>query len=183
MPNTLSGSLTAGCQWNFQRPNPGQTPVISDESLSKKIAYTNGVGANQCNQLYSAVRTLAAGASEDIDLAASLTNLLGDLLITFARIKGFRILLMGTGDTAADGTVGTACSSIVLGAAAANPWLGPLGGTAPTLTIQNGMFLEWATPSAAGFPVVAATGDILKVLNGDGAAGATFQLTLFGCMT
>src|SRR5688572_1163541 len=51
-----------------------------------RLIYTDGAGANQVNMSWHDQRTLAASASENLDLAGSLTNAFGTTQ-TFARIK------------------------------------------------------------------------------------------------
>jgi hypothetical protein len=184
MPNTLTGNLSIGIAWEQQKPLAGMPATVASNSLAKRIAWQTGAGLNQCDELYAAVRTLLAGSNETLDLAAGgLVNPVGDASITFARIKGMRIYLLGTADTASDGvTVGTACSGITLGGSGST-FLGPLGGTTPSFTLQNGMVFGWGTPTSAGFPVGAGSTDTLKVTNNDGAVAAVYEIVLFGSKT
>lgn len=50
-------------------------------------------------------------------------------------------------------SLGSGTKIATLGAAAANPWTGPLGGTTPTLTLPPGGILALRNPTAAGWVV------------------------------
>jgi hypothetical protein len=80
---------------------------------------------------------------------------------------------------AQDSVNGTACSSITLGAHATAPWIGGPFGATDTYKINNGGKWLHADFSAAGLAVVATTGDILKIVNNDGAVAAAYKLSVF----
>lgn len=64
------------------------------ESSQRTLA--NGTGASQANALWHDRRTLAVGASENLDLAGVLVDVFG-AAITFARIKGIYVKNLGLG--------------------------------------------------------------------------------------
>lgn len=148
-------------------------PLRADQSYSSKARFTAiGASANQFSELYSAIRTLAGGANETLDLYGSLTNQLGET-INFARVKVIVVELLTT----------TAASSITVGNAASNVFTGPLGGTTPTVTIANGGGMAFWRSDATGWTVTNSSTDNLKVLNNDGAVVATYRITLIGSIT
>src|SRR3990172_6448394 len=57
---------------------------------NKSYSFTDGAGADQADVVWSDERTLAASATEDLDLAGGLTDAFGTA-ITFARVKGIYI--------------------------------------------------------------------------------------------
>ena len=131
-------------------------------------ALTDGTGADQAKNHWHSQRTLAASASESLDLAGGLTNLVGDVLI-FTKIK-YIFLFAAAANT----------NDVVIGNAAANAWVGPFGAAAHTLAIKPGGHLSLEAPDGNGYAVTAGTGDILKVLNGGAGTGVTYDIILVG---
>ena len=182
MANSLTSSVTIGATWDFHKTNTGLSDTVNNSSLSSKLSFSNGAGAGAAEELYSAIRTLAGGATETLDLSGALTNLVGDAAIAFTKIKAVIIELLSTTQ---DSTNGTAASSISVGNAASNQALlkadgGPLGAAAHTVTIPNGGWFAWGTTSAAGCTVANGAKDNLKVTNDDGAVTAAYRITLIG---
>lgn len=184
--------LTAGLSFGFRvkKAVVGSGPREQGYTYSLSIAFGTGAGAGACNELYAAVRTLAASTTEDIDLSAALTNVLGEAAVTLARIKAILVWLLSTsqsvGTEAVSGgsarVTGTACSSITLFGAASNPWQGPLVGATAKLTVDNGNGFQQTRNTAAGW-VVDGTHDTLRVTNDDGAVAAKYVLALAGAAT
>jgi hypothetical protein len=54
--------------------------------LNLALGLTNGTGSGQASQQWSDTRTLTASATEDLDLAGSLTNAFG-VTLTFVKLK------------------------------------------------------------------------------------------------
>ncbi len=155
---------------NVEKAVTSLNPTTSQQGYQTALAMnTIGAGAGAFDQAYTAVRTLVGAASEDLDLYGGLTNVFGET-INFVRIKAISIELLAT----------TAASSITVGAAASHAWLGPLGGTTPTITIRNGGFYATGCTDATGFPVANGTTDVLKINNDDAAITATYRITLVG---
>ncbi|TMI98477.1 MAG: hypothetical protein E6G97_25985 [Alphaproteobacteria bacterium] len=127
---------------------------------------TGGVGASQVDLLFSDKRTLASAASENLDLAGALPDAFG-ALITFAKVKSICIKCPATNTT-----------SLTIGNAASNGFTGPFGGATHTLTIPPGGSVMLNAP-VGGWAVTPGTGDILKVLNGSGAA-ADYSIDILG---
>src|SRR5688572_14836683 len=73
----LAGTLTSSLDLS--------TPADALVHATKMIL-TSGTGANQADMMWHDTRTLGASASENLDLAGSLTNAFGTTQ-TFARIK------------------------------------------------------------------------------------------------
>lgn len=136
-----------------------------DSSLS--VTYANGVGANQANVFFADTRTLAASATEDLDLTGSLSDVFAASLVN-ARIKAIRI-------SAASGNT----NNVIVGAASATQW-STLLNAAGTVTLHPGAYFEAATPTAAGWTVTAGTGDLLKIANSGGSTSVTYTIELIG---
>lgn len=135
-------------------------------AFKKDFAFANGVGANQADKRWSSAgRSLATTASENLDLAGTLTDYRGNVL-TFARIKAIAIFNNGP-------------NTIAVGGAASNAFVNWVGTAAHTLNVRSGGLLLLLAPDATAYAVTASTGDILKIANL--AAGAiTYDIALVG---
>lgn len=132
-----------------------------------------GVSDYQFNLNFFDERTVAASTADDIDLAGVLKNEYGATL-TFVNIICVAIINQPRSGVAN-------VSSLSIGAAAANPYLGFFGGALHKVNTigPGGMFLV-SSPNAAGFgAVTAGTADILTVTNGAGGP-ATYQIAILG---
>lgn len=134
----------------------GLQEVAAPLSLVKAIALANGTGANQADKAFSAQYSIATGATQSIDLQASLTDAMGVAFLP-ARVKAIYI-----GSAAANTTVLT-----LLGDAASVLFLGT---AATTMGLRPGGCFLLCNPDVTGNVVTATTGDIVKIVN---AAGAT----------
>ena len=144
----------------------GAVPSIS-RTKQADIVLMDGTGLNQASKTYSATRTVAASANDDIDLAGVLTDILGLAPLTFLTVKAIVI-------RAADANV----SNLSVGPAPANGFLGPFNAAADRVTVRPGGAFVIAAPQT-GFTVTAGTGDILRVANGAGGS-ATYTIEITG---
>lgn len=127
----------------------------------------NGTGDNQADLVFVDRRTLAASASENLDLAGALADPLGATL-TFVAVKAI-LIKAATGNT----------NNVVLGGAASNAFVGPFGAAAQTLAVPPGGGVLLAAPKS-GWVVTAGTGDILKVANGGAGTSVTYDIVIIG---
>lgn len=140
-----------------------------DLSYSKQVTYTYGTGANRVNQIWHDQRPLAGGAGEELDFAGSLLNAFGGS-VTFANIKAIIVENASTNS-------GT---TITIGNASANQFVGPFGAAAHTLTIKPGGFAAVCDVAADGWTVTANSGDKFKILNNDASNTATYNIIVIG---
>jgi hypothetical protein len=133
-----------------------------------ELAIADGTGADQANNIFSDERTLAASATESLDLAGSLSNALGALL-TFTAVKAIMIVA-DPGNT----------NDVVVGGAAANAFTGPFADATDKLSIGPGDFVVITRRSAAGWAVVAGTGDLLKIANSGAGSSVTYKIIVIG---
>lgn len=129
--------------------------------------YENGTGAGQASKFFSDTRTLAPSTGEDLDLSGSLLDDLGQPFILTAG-KTLEI-------KAAESNV----NNLIVGNAAANGWVGPFGAATHTLSIPPGGMIQLNAP-AAGWPVVAATADLLHFLNGGAGTPVSYDVFIAG---
>jgi hypothetical protein len=139
------------------------TLPFSDSLL---IALTNGTGASMADKVFTDTRTLAASATEDLDLAGVLTDAFG-ATITFAKIKAIYI----------EAAVGNT-NDVQIQRATANGvplFMAALDG----LPVKPGGCFLWACPGT-GVTVTAATGDLFTITNSGGTTGVTYDVIIIG---
>jgi hypothetical protein len=159
-------SLSFGATLN--KPSDLNVNAAAALAYSKAYQFATGVGAGQADQLVADQRTINASSNDDVDLAGSLINAVGDT-VTFARIKGLIV----------EHVSGT--NTLIMGGGASNPVTTILGGTTPTLTIRPGGLLVLLSPSeTTGYLVTAATADILRFTNGGAGSSVVYNLIVIG---
>jgi len=145
---------------------------LADASVPLNKSYiaqmTTGVAAGQADVCWHDTRTIAPSGTDDLDLAGSIAGLLGGTA-TFVKVKALVI-------AAAAGNA----NNCVVGAAAANPWVGILGATHTAQVRPGGVLAVFAGVADTGYPVIAATGDILRVTNGAGGTSVTYDVIVIG---
>lgn len=146
----------------------GEAVATMTKSYSAKLA--SGVSAGQADKVFHDTRTLAASATEDIDLAGVLTDPLGAAL-TFAKIKGLIIAAAAAN-----------ANNVIVGGAAANGFVTPFGGATHTITVRpGGIFALMAgSADATGYAVTAATADLLKIANSGAGTSVTYDIIVIG---
>ena len=142
--------------------------VVDDLLRKYSIPLAAGAGADQANQVFHDQRTLAASATEDLDLAASLVNPVGDT-ITFARVKAI-IVFASEGNT----------NNVQMSVPAANGFSTWALAASDGLTIRPGGIVALVAPDATAFVVTAGTGDLLTFTNAAAGSGVTYDVILIG---
>lgn len=188
--DTLTGAVQFTFQLQVGRTYPGVPSSGVQANWTKQMRFALGAAvALGANEVYGAVRTLAGGANEELDLAGSgLTNLVGDTGITFARVKAVLIWLLSATDSLVQGdgsasVTGTLASSIKVGGAATNAFKLFMDDVTDKIVIPNGGMAMFSDPGATGLVVTAGTADKLKVENMDGAVSAKYLIVLLGSAT
>jgi hypothetical protein len=156
--------LVQATQYSTLDLGAARFPVTYD----KTNTLANGTAAGQADLLWTDTRTLAASASESLDLAGSLVGAFGATL-TFARIKGLII-------RAADGNT----NDVLAGGAAANGWATAFGDPTDKVKIKPGGTLALLAPGATAYPVTPATGDLLQVANSGAGTSVTYDIIVIG---
>lgn len=136
-------------------------------TLTGQLDFASGTGADQADVLWSDQRTLAASATEDLDLSGSLSDALGTS-VALARVKAL-FVQAATGNT----------NDVVLGNATTNAWATLLSATG-TLTLKPGAFVLVGCEGATAWAVTAGTGDLLKVANSSSGSGVTYNIAIIG---
>lgn len=164
---SLTASLQAAIAYT-QTSTAGPAELAAKNPGSSPVLLADGTGANQADLVYSGTRTLSASGSEELDLAGGLEDAFGATL-TFAKIKGI-LIKAASGNT----------NNVVVGGAASNAFQGPFGATNDTIAVKPGGQFLISAPNAAGWPVTAGTGDLLKIANSSGTTGVTYDIVIIG---
>lgn len=181
--SSLTSAITIGANWTAQKTLTGAdySPTQNSSQFTKK----GSVGTSAANaaagggdELVSFIQTIANSANMTIDLTNT-TDILSNANTNLARVKGIVVRLLSTSD---DSVNGTACSSVTVGAAAANPFFsqahsGWLASNTATLDVPNGGAYGFITPSANGV-LVDSTHKNIFIVNNDAGNPAAVQITL-----
>lgn len=146
-------------------PDLGQASADVGAGIALKLA--SGVLAGQADRMWSDDRTLAASATENLDLTGVLSDVFGSGL-SFAKVKA--IILVAAIANAGD---------IILGGAASNGFVGPFGSATHTVAVRPGGVALLAD-GGTGWTVTTGTGDLLKVANASGAAAGSYKIIVLG---
>lgn len=153
-----------------------QTAVLdlgsASATLSKSYTATlaSGTAVGQADKIFHDTRTLAASATEDIDLAGSLTDAFGTTL-TFVRIKAL-IVAAAAANT----------NNVIVGGASATQFVSWNGGATHTVTVRPGaaFALIAGVADATGYVTAAGSTDLLKIANSSSGTGVTYDIVVIG---
>lgn len=166
----LTSQVAVSINANHTKPldlSTGSVPLLKD--YRKYLA--TGTGAGQADLLFQDTRTLAASASEDLDLAGVLADAFGSTL-TFVRLK-FVIV------SAADANT----NNVLVGGVASGvaSFLSPAA--TGIVTVRPGaVFAVFAGQAdATGYAVTAASADLLHIANSGGTTSVTYDVIIGGC--
>jgi len=131
---------------------------------------SDGTAAGSADKVFSDTRTLGASATENLDLAGSLTDALGAAL-TFAKVKAI-IVHASAANT----------NNVILGGDATTTFFGIFADETDAVVIRPGatFALFCGEADAAGYAVTAATADLLKVTNSGAGTGVTYDIIIIG---
>lgn len=167
MATTLKTNLLVQLDAIYRNVLDIGTPTDTFQKRSK-IELTNGTGATAADLMFHDQRTLAASATEDLDLAGGLTNPLTGASMTFAEI---RLLLI----TASSSNT----NNVNVQRATANGvplFLAALDGVAVS---PGGLFL-FGGPADGKVAVTAGTGDLLTITNSAGSTSVVYDIVIIG---
>lgn len=136
-------------------------------AISNRTRLASGTGLAAADMQWSDTRTLAASATEDLDLAGSLTGPIGGTL-TFARIK-LLYVTAAAGNTNDVNVTRPATNGVPLFLAASDG-----------IPVKPGGGFLLVAPNAAGVVVTAGTGDLLTFTNSAGSTSVTYSVVIIG---
>lgn len=169
MPATLTGNVRVDLQATYQNA-VGLAAGIGSIAGNQLIqALTSGVGANQVDKIYSeSQKSIAASGTYDIDLSGSLTDVFG-AVISFARVKLIAVFASLSNT-----------NNVLVGAAAATQFIGPLGSATDKINVRPGGCALLFAPDATAWPVVNAASDLLRFTNSAGTTAVLFDFIIMG---
>lgn len=162
----LSLSIKAGIRGNYTNILDLGTAELPID-VQVVIALANGTGANQADRVFTDTRTLAASATENLDLAGSLVDAFG-ATITMARVKAV-LIKAAAANTNDVQLTRPATNGVPLFLAASDG-----------LPIRPGGAVLWIAPDATAVPVTAGTGDLLTLTNSAGGTPVTYDVVIVG---
>lgn len=133
----------------------------------KKLTWTSGTTVDKADLIFHDQRTLGTSATEDLDLAGSLSSAYGSTL-TFVELRALMIFA-STGNTNNVNLTRPASNGVPLFLAASDGI--PVG--------PGGMFL-WFGPADGKITVTAATGDLITLTNSAGSTTVTYDVIIIG---
>ena len=137
---------------------------------SYSAALTSGTGAGKADRIWHDQRTLAASASEDLDLAGSLVDALGGSAV-FAKIKGIIV-------HAAAGNINNVLVGGVSGGL--STFLSPAATGIITLRPDATLAVIAGAADATAYVVTATTADLLHIANSSSGTPVTYDVIIIG---
>ena len=129
---------------------------------------TDGTTEDQMDLVYVDQRTLAASATEDLDLAGGVENSFGDTL-TFVDVR--MIFVKASSDNTND---------VLVGGAASNAFVNWVSNSSDVVVVKPGGVLFLYTPTDPGYAVTASTGDLLRIGNSSSGTSVTYDIYVGG---
>lgn len=129
---------------------------------------SDGTGADQAKEAFTDTRTLAASATENLDLAGVLADVFGNLL-TFTKIKALIVKADATNvnDVLVGGHATAAISTL-------------FGDATDKVRVKPGGTVAFIAPDANGYAVTATTADMLTVANSGAGTSVTYTIIIIG---
>ena len=166
--SSLNAVITAWVRGTYAGTNDLASVVADFNSLPKtEITLTPGTSSGNADLIFMDTRTLAASATENLDLAGSLTDPLGATL-TFVTIKAIYVKAASANT-----------NNVVVGGAGSNTLLGIFSDATDKIVVKPGGVFMWVAP-ATGATVTASTGDILLVANSSSGSSVTYDIVIIG---
>lgn len=167
MPETLAGNVTVSV--NLTNTNTVDLSIIPDNiKKTYNIPFTNGVGLNKAEAIFHDTRTIAASATDQLDLSGTLTNKFGTV-VQFTKLKGIFVF-------AAPGNT----NDVQVQSEAANGMVNMFLATSDGIVVQPGGVFLLVNPTSGGYPVTGGTGDLLDIINSAAGSSVDYDIILFG---
>lgn len=139
----------------------------ADLELLHDIDMASGTGSSQADKVYSDQRTINASSNDDLDLAGSLTDILGQAL-TFAKVKAIFVKASAANS-----------NNVVIGAAGSNIFTGPFADSTDKLVIPPGGHALICAP-VSGWTVTAGSADTFRIANSGAGTSVTYDIIIIG---
>lgn len=142
--------------------------TVPKDELDYKFQWpiANGTGADQADRLWHDTRTLAASATEDLDVVGSLTDAFG---ATFspARIKLLAVIA-AAGNT----------NNVIIGGASATQFVAGFGNANDVWSVQPGDIFLATARGATAWACAGGSTDKLKIANSAGSTSVTYTIII-----
>lgn len=163
----FSGDIAFNLKGALSGSNDLGTPKMILNPVEEILSLTAGTDSTgKANILFSDTRTLAASANEDLDLAGALTDSFGSS-ITAAEVVAIFVKAHAANT-----------NSVQVKAPASNGFTGPFLAAGDGVSIKPG---EWqAFVSKSGWPVTAATGDLINIANSGAGTSVLYDIVIIG---
>lgn len=145
------------------------TTAAAPVRFARQGILASGAGANAADLVWTDQRTISPSATDTLDLAGTLTGMLGGT-VTFARIKGLFVAAAAANVT-----------NITITRPATNG-VPLMTAVSSGIAVKPGGIFAWYDPSAAGVAVTAATADLIDFVN-SGATAATYDVVIIGALS
>lgn len=168
----LAGGVTGDVMLRLNLVHTSTNALSTASETLPTVIYdriTNGVSSNAMNQIYYTSRTLAANATDSLDLCGGVTDSFG----IAATMTHMRLLLIGGGATNA--------GNIAVGGLAANPISVLFGNTNDWAKVAPGAWLMWYCPTALAYSNTASVADTLMISNTAASVG-TYSIYVGGSL-
>lgn len=120
-------------------------------------ALTSGAGLDSADLVWWDSRSVGSGSPDDLDLTGGLTSVFGTPL-SFARLKSVLV----------HNKSGTASAVLLVGDHPTAAFAGCFGDAGDIVKVGPGGVLFLWNPSAAGYPVISGTADVLRIAAASG---------------
>lgn len=168
---TVTVTGTVPPQGNATSSSVPSQQVVVTSAVTEALAF--GTASGQCDTIVCQDRTLAASTAETLTLNDSSLKDVGGAGVVLAHLKFLCIyIVVGTGDV----------SGMSIGGGASNPYVLPLSGTTPVITVYPGGPPYLAGEPTVGF-VVSSTHKTITITNLSSAVAVTYRLVLGGTTT
>lgn len=169
MAQSLSGTLQVLLSMQLSGNIGMAAPAIAQAIEKLEADFVDGAGAGQAHQLLTAkARTLAASASESLELGSSgtLLDAFGNA-IAMTKLKG--LLVAASSGNTNDVLVGGDTNAALF-----------LADKSDIVVLKPGGFFCWVAPTAGGVTMANGSSDTIKVANSAGTTGIAYDIAVWG---
>jgi hypothetical protein len=168
MSDTLTAQIKSSLHWLFQE-SLDLTTVEDDAKLEYDESLADGTSDNQADKVWHDSRTLAAAASDDLDLTSLANTIFGSTVtISFAKFKA--VLIVNTSTTTGD--------DLTVGGAASQEWTAWVAAAGDKVRVPANSCLLISNKKT-GWTVTDGSSDTLRITN-TGAGSITYKIAILG---
>lgn len=166
----VSAEIVTHIDGSYAGANSLGSPAFAFNQLTT-LRLGAGTSSGQADLMFADQRTLAASATENLDLAGVLVDPLGATL-TFGHVKLIYIHAAATNT-----------NDVCVGGAATNTFSGPFADPTDKVCVKPGAVAFLTVFTGVGWTVTPATGDILKVANSSSGTSVVYDVVILGTST